>query len=295
MFRFFPMKPVLCATLAVLALAGGCGRRKQPVMVGSKNDTEDVLVGEMVAQHLERRLDGNVRRQLSLGSTAITHQALLTGQIDLYPEYTGLIASVILKEVPNEDPAILLERTRTQMRRVAQSELFDPLGFDSRATIVVRSSDAPREGSISAAGAGSIKWKIGVTFDFQDRPDGAPALLPYRLPQGAPVRGMDPKQLWMALEKGEVNMIAASATDGHLISSEWKALADDKKVFPAQLAGILVRQEKLTGEPRLKAALEELSGKFTVETMRKLNAQVEIDKKPVAQVAAEALAAAGLR
>src|SRR5207302_538750 len=151
--------------------------------------------------------------------------ALLTGQINLYPEYAGLIETVILKEPPNPDPAIIIERARSEMRRVAQSELLDPLGFDSRASIVVRSSDAPKEGTLSAAAEGSIKWKIRVSFDFQDRPDGPPALLPYRLPQDAAVRGMDPKQLWSALEKGEINMVAASATDGHLASSNWKALA----------------------------------------------------------------------
>src|SRR5206468_10417697 len=128
-----------------------------------------------------------------------------------------------------------------------------------------------------------------------DRADGAPALLPYRLPQGAAVRGMDPKQLWGALEKGEINMVAATATDGHLASSDWKALVDDKKVFPPQLACVLVRQDKLMEEPRLKAALQELSGKFSLETMRRLNAQVEIERKAVAQVAAAALAEAGLR
>jgi len=296
MSRCLPTKPALCVALASLALMAGCGRSKAPIIVvGSKNDTEGALLGEMVAQHLERRLDGHVRRQLSLGSTAITHQALLTGQVDLYPEYTGLIEAVILKETPSADSAVMVERTRTEMRRVAQSELIDPLGFDSRATMVVRSSYAPKEGTLSAAAAGSLKWKIGVSFDFQDRPDGPPALLPYRLPQGAAVRGMDPSQLWMALEKGEIDMVSASSTDVHLVSNAFKALIDDKNVFPAQLACLLVRQEKLTAEPRVKPALQELSGKFSVDTMRRLNAQVEIEKKPVAQVAAAALAQAGLQ
>jgi osmoprotectant transport system substrate-binding protein len=295
MSRVLSFKSVLCFALSIVALTAGCGRRKQPIVVGSKNETEGALLGEMVAQHLERRLEGNVRRQLSLGSTAITNQALLTGQIDVYPEYTGLIEAVILKEPPSPDPTILIERSRTEMRRVAQSELIDPLGFDSRATMVVRTNDAPREASLSAAAAGTRKWQIGVSFDFQDRPDGPPALLPYRLPQGAAVRAMDPKQLWMALEKGEINMVAASATDGHLASRDWTALADDKNVFPPQLACLLVRQEKLAQEPRLQPALQELSGKFTVEAMRKLNAQVDIEKKPLEQVAATALAEAGLR
>ena len=110
------MKPLLCLALSVLTFAGGSGRSRAPVVVGSKNEPEGILLGEMVAQHLERRLDGNVRRQLSLGNTAITYQALLTGQIALYPEYSGLIETEILKETPNPDPAILIERARGEIR-----------------------------------------------------------------------------------------------------------------------------------------------------------------------------------
>ena len=263
-------------------------------MVGSKNEPEGILLGEMVAQHLERRLDGNVRRQLSLGNTAITYQALLTGQIALYPEYSGLIETEILKETPNPDPAILIERARGEMNRVAQSELLDSLGFDSHAVMAVQAVNAPGGGTLSAAADGPSKWKIGVSFSFQDRSDGLPALNHYRLPLGAAVRAMDGKDLFPALLKGDLNMIATTATDGHLASNDYKVLADDKKAFPAQFASVLVRKDKLADEPRLKGALQELTGKITVAQMRKWNAQVDVEKKPVAEVAATALAEIGL-
>ena len=276
-------------------LLSGCGRRKPPVVVGSKNDTEGALLGEIVAQHLERRLEGNVQRQLALGGTAIVYQALVTGQIGLYPEYTGLIETEVMKETPSKDPAVMLVRVRAEMVRLAQAELIDPLGFDARPAMIVQASDAPKEETLSAASEGAMKWKIGVPFDFQNRPDGIPALNVYKLPSSAAVRGMDPKDTFRAMEQGEINMVAGTATDAHLASTKWRALKDDRSVFSPQLACLLVRLDKLAEEPRLKPALQELSGKFTVETMRKLNARVEIAKEPVAQVAAAALAAAGLK
>ena len=119
------------------------------------------------------------------------------------------------------------------------------------------------------------------------------ALAPYRLSISS--RVIDPKQLFAALEKGDVNMIATRATDVHLKSTNWKILADDQKVFPAYEACLLVRQDLVAAEPMLRPALAELSGKFNLETVRKLNEQVDIEHKAVAAVAADFLAQAGLR
>jgi osmoprotectant transport system substrate-binding protein len=289
------MRRLLCLVLAGLAVTAACGRRAQPVIVGSKNDMEGNLLGEIIAQHLENRLGGNVQRQLALGNTAVAYQALVTGQVSLYPEYTGLIETEILKETPSKDPVVLVERTRSEMRRLAQAELLDSLGFDARSVMVVAAANVPRDGTLSGAAAAPTKWKIGVSFEFQDRPDGIPALNEYQLPLGAAIRGMDPKDLFPAMQKGELNMAAATATDGHLALETWKALTDDKNVFTPQLACVLVRQDALAREPRLRAALQELSGKFSIAIMRKYSAQMEIQRRPAAQAAAAALAEAGLQ
>ena len=286
------------AALALLALlaAAGCGR-SAAIIVGSKGTTEQMLLAEIVAQHLEHRLGRKIGRQLSVGPTLIAYQALQSGQIGLYPEYTGAIETEILKEQPSTDPSLVFERSRGEMRRVAQSELLDPLGIDNRFVAVIRSGD-PRASKIStlSEAAGVEKgWKLGVSYDFQQRADGLPALSQYRLPMLASARSLDPGLVFKTAEQGQVTMIAASATDAPLESKEWKILRDDKNVFPPYQACLLVRQAVLAAEPRLKSALAELSGKFTNEKMRQLNAQVELDHRPLPEVAAAFLAQAGLK
>jgi osmoprotectant transport system substrate-binding protein len=138
------------------------------------------------------------------------------------------------------------------------------------------------------------RWKLGVSFDFQSRSDGLQALAAYRLSL-APPRILDPNQLFPTLQKGEVDMIATRATDGHLMSPDWKVLADDQKVFRSYEACLLVRKDLLAAEPGLRPALAELSGKFHADTMRKLNAEVDVEHRPLAAVAADFLAQAGLK
>jgi glycine betaine/choline ABC-type transport system substrate-binding protein len=288
------MTRVLSVTLATVLLCAGCGQTKKTIIVGSKNDTEQVLLGEIVAQHLEHRLDTTVERRLGLGGTEILYQAMLSGVVGIYPEYSGTIGTVILKEQPSSDPATALERARAEVLRVAQAELFGPLGFENPPALVVRSTDAPHSGTLSAAAEAKNGWKLGVTFDFQERIDGLRALNTYRLPMRAPVRSMDRKQLFPALEKGDVTMIAAAATDPALLSNDWKALTDDLQVFPPQQAVLLARQDVLNSDPRIRPALSELSGKITQEKMRALNAEVEVERKPPAIVAAAYLMSLGL-
>lgn len=281
------------AVLVCACLLASCGNSKKPIVVGSKEETEQIILGEIVAQHLERRLGRTVGRRLGLGSTAIVYQALLSGELGIYPEYTGMIESEILKEPADKNPQIVFTRVRQEMSRVAQIDVLDPLGFDNPSAMVVRASAAEKIASLSDAARAEARWKLGMTYEFQSRDDALQALAPYRLP--ITPRVTDPKQLFAALEKGDVTMIAARATDGHLMSPDWKILADDQKAFPSYQACLLVRKDLAAAEPMLRPALLELSGKFNLDTMRKLNAQVDIDHRPAAAVAADFLAQAGLR
>jgi glycine betaine/choline ABC-type transport system substrate-binding protein len=282
---------LLCAP-AVLLLAS-CGTSQKTVIVASKNEPEQLLLGEIVAQHLEHRLGRKVERRFGLGGTGILYQSIISGDAGIYPEYTGLIESEILREKADADPQIVLTRVRQELARVAHLEVLDPLGFDNPSTMVVRSRGSEKLASLSDAAGEDKRWKIGITSEFQGRSDGLQLLAPYRLSMSAP-RVLDPKQLFDSLETGDVEMIAARATDGHLTSPDYKILADDKKVFPAYLACLLVRQD-LIEEPGIRPALTELSGKFRADTMRKLNAEVGVKARPVATVAAEFLAQAGLK
>jgi glycine betaine/choline ABC-type transport system substrate-binding protein len=252
-----------------------------------------MLLGEIVAQHLEHRLGRPVERRIGLGNTAILYQSLLSAEVGIYPEYTGLIESEILKEKANSDPQIVLARVRQEMARVAQIEVLDPLGFDNPSAMVIRAPGAQGVASLSEAAKSAKRWKLGISYEFQSRSDGLQALSTYRLPIDSPSI-LDPKQLFTALTKGDVDMIATRATDGHL-TPDWKILADDQKVFPPYEACLLVRKDLIAADPALRPALAELSGKFHADTMRKLNAEVDVSNRPLATVASDFLAQAGLK
>ena len=285
------MLRVTSAALLSAVFLASCNSKK-PIVVGSKNETEEMLLGEIVAQHLEHRLGQPVERRSGLGDTAILYQSILSGVVGVYPEYTGLIESEILKEQANPDPQIVLTRVRGQMDAM-QIEVLDPLGFDNPSAMVIRAQGAEQIASLSEAAKVTKRWKLGIPYDFQSRSDGFQALASYRLPLDAP-RTLDKKQLFAALAKGDVDMIATRATDGHL-TPEWKILADDQEVFPPYQACLMVRKELIAAEPGLRAALAELSGKIHADTMQKLNAQVDLMNRPLAMVAADFLAQAGLK
>ena len=294
------IRPKSCVALASLVLAvlaaAGCGRSR-PIVVGSKGSTEQILLGEIVAQHLENRLGRKIERRLNLGGTLIVFQALQNGEIGLYPEYTGAIETEILKEQPSGDPALVFERARGEMRRLAQSDLLDPLGIDNRFVAVIRADDprAARVSTLSEAAEAAGAWKVGVSYDFQQRADGLPMLTLYRLPMLASVRSLEPGLVFKTAEQGQVSLIAANATDAPLDLKDWKVLRDDRNVFPPYQACLLAKLDVLAAEPRIRGALAELSGKFTTEKMRQLNAQVDLYHRPVPEVAAMFLAQAGLK
>jgi len=183
------------------------------------------------------------------------------------------------------------------MRRLAQSEVLDPLGIDNGFAMVIRSSDAKEFKIETLSQAAEVKrgWRLGEGYEFQSRSDGQPLLAKYQLPFIAPPRAMDLGLLYKALSEGQVTMIAANATDGALTSADYTVLADDKKVFPPYAAALLVRQEAIAAEPKLRAALVELSGKFSNDLMRRLNAQVDIAHRQPSEVASGFLAQAGLK
>jgi glycine betaine/choline ABC-type transport system substrate-binding protein len=283
------------AALAAV-LVSSCGQAKKPVVVGSKDTTEQVLLGEIVAQHLEHRLERKVGRSLSLGNTPVVYQAMMNAQISMYPEETGTIQATILKETPSSDAASALERVRNEMRRIAQMEVLDPLGIDNSWAIVIRKSDADKIETLSDAANVKAGWKLGVTRDFNERTDGLAALNLYRMPMAAAPRVSDPATLYTALEAGELSMVAGNETDGLLDRhDEWKTLRDDKKVFGYYQTCMVVRVDLLVNDPKIQPALAELSGKLTKAAIRKLDAEVGVDHKKPADVAAEFLKQAGLK
>ncbi len=293
-----PSSRISTTILAVLlASTLACGSRPKPIIVGSKNSTEQTLVAEIVAQHLENRLKRPIERRLNQGDTLLAYQALVSGQITLYPEYTGAIESQILKETPPAEKSMVYQRAKGEMARISQLELFPSLGYENPTVVVVRTADAQQANvsTLSEAAAGKEKWKIGVTFEFQQKPDGIPALSSYKLPMAAGIRGMEAAQLFQELDRGNVTMITADASDGRLTSAGLKVLEDDRHAFPAAEACLLVRQDALMAEPSLRSVLLELSGKFSSQAVRKMVNEIDAQHRTAAEVGKEFLASLNLK
>lgn len=268
----------------VLALSS-CSGSAPAIRVGSKNFTEQVILGEILAQQIERRLHRPVDRRLNLGGTLLAHESLRSGQIDLYPEYTGTALTAILKQSIDTDTASVLAKVRAGYAPL-DIDWLDPLGVDNSFAMVIARS----HGIDTLSQAASRPWKLGVGYEFEQRADGLPALeKTYGLRWNGKPLTMDLGLLYKALEQGQVDMIAANSTDGVLSKLDLKVLADDKHAFPPYQVCIAVRQDALAKFPGLREALAELSGKLTNAKMQELNYQVDGLHRPVAQVAAEFL------
>jgi osmoprotectant transport system substrate-binding protein len=283
---------------AVALLVPSCGRSQKPIVVGSKDSTEQVVLGELVAQHLEHRLGRKVVRNLGLGNTAVVYQALLNGEIGIYPEETGTIQATALKESPSLDAATTLERVRTEMRRIGQAEVLDPLGVDNSWAIIVSKDVASKNNIETLTDATNVTpgWKLGVTRDFNQRFDGLPTFNQYRLPMSAMTFVGEPSALYDAFQTGKLTMVVGKMTDGWLARHDnWKILRDDKKVFGYYQTCLMAKTDLLANDPGIRPALAELSGRITTDDLQRLDARVLTDKKKPADVAAEFLAQSGLK
>lgn len=287
-------KTVACLSVACLTLLiwSGCSRKPAAIVVGSKNFTEQVLLGEILAQHIERRLGLAVERKLNLGGTLLAHQALTSGAIDLYPEYTGTALTAVLKRQPLKDPAGVLTLVRDAYRLQWHLNWLRPLGFNNTFAMIVRGETA-RSGkltSLSQAAARQSAWKLGVGYEFTQRPDGLAGLLKtYNLrPAGDPVT-MDLGLLYAALKSRKVDLIAASSTDGLIAVLDVAVLEDDRHYFPPYECAVVAREDTLARYAGLRDALEQLSGRLSDQAMRKLNFGVDGEHRPPAQVASQFL------
>ena len=285
----------IIAALIVCAIVSGCSGGKHAIRVGSKNFTEQVVLGEIIAQHIENRLHVTVERSLNLGGTLLAHQALVNGQIDLYPEYTGTALTAVLKDPIETDARAVRERVRAEYASRYQVDWLEPLGIDNGFAMVVRKSEPPATLSAAAQQVPKSGWNLGVGYEFEQRADGLEALKKTYGLRFSSLKTMDLGLLYNALGNSQANMIAANATDGLLSKGEFKILDDDKHAFPPYEVGIAARQAALSANPGLRDALAQLSGKFNNAKMQQLNFQVDVRHESVAKVAADFLAQAGLK
>jgi osmoprotectant transport system substrate-binding protein len=286
---------VSCLFLAA-SLVCGCAEPPKPLIVGSGNSAEQMVVGEIVASHLEHRLQRKIERRLGMGNELILYQAIVSGNVTLYPDYAASLVTAILKDTLNPDPAIVREFARNELQRRARLILLEPLGYESTPVMVVKSALAKKANlkTLSDAAHGGLRWTLGISYDFEQRANGMTALNAYALPLDRGARAMEPAQLFTALDQDQVNMLASNATDGHLVSPQFAVLADDRGVFTPYQAALLVRQDALTDVPDLRAALSDLSGKLSTEKVRALAAEVDLKHRKPAEVASAFLTESGL-
>ncbi len=290
------MRRALTLLIAVALLGTACRPSHSRIVIGSKNFTEQAVLGELLAQYLEHR-GFPVERRFYLAGTYVCQQALLAGRIDMYVEYTGTALTAILKQPPSSDNDAVYQQMKERYAGEFGLAVMPPLGFNNTFAIVIRGDDARRlhVTTISDAARYAPQWRAGFGYEFMERQDGFPGLAKtYGLRFMAPPRIMDLGLLYRALESKQVDLVAGSATDGAIQMLDLAVLADDKHYFPPYDAVPVVRQETLRRYPGLESALDALAGKISEQDMREMNYAVDGQHQDVVEVVREFLRRKGI-
>ena len=284
--------------LALALLLASClPPRGDRIVIGSKNFTEQLILGEIFAQQIENHTHLPVERKFYLAGTFICQQAILGGRIDIYPEYTGTALTAVLKEKPEGTPAQVYQRVRDEYSRRFQLSVGQPLGFNDTFAIEIRGEDARRLNlkTISQAAAYAPGWRAGFGYEFMERSDGYKGLAAtYGLRFAAPPRIMDLGLLARALQEKQIDLAAGNTTDGLIPALDLFVLDDDRHYFPPYEAVPIIRAEVLTRHPEVSQALGQLAGKISDDDMRRLNYSVDGQHRDAKAVVQEFLRSKGL-
>jgi osmoprotectant transport system substrate-binding protein len=279
--------------ILISMLMTACGpSRANLIVVGSKNFTEQLILGEIIAQQIENKTHLLVERRFYLAGTFICQQAILAGRIDIYPEYTGTALTAVLKEKPNGDREKVYSEVKNEYEKRFNLAVGAPFGFDDTFAIEVRGDDARRLGlkTISQSAAYTPQWRAGFGYEFMERPDGYKGLVAtYGLRFAGSPQIMDLGLLTRALKDKQVDLIAGNTTDGLIPALDLFVLEDDKHYFPPYEAVPIIRRQTTADHPEVKAALDELAGKISDDDMRQLNYDVDGQHRDVKQVVHEFL------
>jgi glycine betaine/choline ABC-type transport system substrate-binding protein len=270
---------------------------RMPVRLGTKNFTEQILLGEIMAQAIERRTGLRVERRFNLGGTMICHGAIVSNEIDIYPEYTGTGLTAVLKLPPLTDPEAAYDAvSRAYADRFGLTWL-GPFGFNNTYTITVRRSAAATNGwvSISDLIGDAPRLKAGFTSEFAERPDGYPGLRKaYGLSFGEVV-DLDPSLMYEAIADAEVDVICAFSTDGRIPAYDLQPLEDDRRFFPPYVAAPVARSDFLAAYPEVGRALAGLAGTIDDAAMQRMNYEADGKGQSPAEVASRFLDSLGKR
>ncbi len=278
--------------VVLLVLFSPACTRQPRIVVGCKNFTEQIILGELIAQQIENKTHLPVERRFYLGGTYIAHQSILAGRISIYPEYTGTALTAVLKQPPGADRKAVYELVKSEYQKQFHLTLGPPLGFNDTFAIEVRGDDARRLHlqTLSEAAAYTPQWRAGFGYEFMERPDGYKGLaVTYGLRFAASPRIMELGLLTRALKDHQVDLIAGNMTDGLIPALDLFVLDDDKHYFPPYEAVAVIREQTVAEHPEVKQALDELAGKISDAEMRQLNYAVDGQKRDVKDVVREFL------
>jgi osmoprotectant transport system permease protein len=260
------------------------------IIIGSKNFTEQFILGELLAQQIESHTKLRVDRRLNLGGTFICHEAVKAGQIAGYVEYTGTSFTSILKHKPISNAQIVYEKVKQDYDEKFKLEVMPSLGFNNTFAMIIRGEDAKRWQikTLTEAAKYTPQMQAGFGYEFLERQDGYPGLAKtYGFKFTKPPRQMELGLMYQALKQKKVDLIAANSTDGLIPVLNLVILEDDKKYFPPYEAVPIFNQEILKKYPELREAINQLAGLISTEEMQKMNYQVDNQSRPVEEVVRE--------
>jgi glycine betaine/choline ABC-type transport system substrate-binding protein len=293
------MQRTFFTVLLSVLLMTACGPpREDRIIIGSKNFTEQAILGELFAQQLEAKTSLHIERRFYLAGSFICHQGILAGRIDIYPEYTGTALTAILKEKPEGAPEDLYRRVKSEYDSRFNLTVGPSLGFNDTFAIEIRGEDARRLQlhTISQAVAYTPQWRPGFGYEFMERPDGYKGLAAtYGLRFAEQPRIMDLGLLTRALKEKQVDLIAGNTTDGLIPALDLFVLQDDRNYFPPYEAVAVIRKATLTRHPEVGQALDQLAGKISDQDMQQLNYAVDGQHRDLKDVVSEFLKQRGLR
>lgn len=281
---------LLASPLLWQRLGPGGGAAAGTVVIGAKGYTEQLILGELLAQEIEARTPLRVKREFSLGSTFLLHEAVRQGRVDGYVEYTGTAWTAILRQapLPPDQRDAVWQRARTLYRERYGLTLFPSLGFENTFAILIRRADGQRLGlrTISDAVEPARQWRAAFGYEFLNRQDGFPGLADrYGLRFAAPPSAMDLGLTYRALADGRVDLIAGDSTNGLIAALNLLRLEDDRAYFPPYYAVPVFNGASLRRHPELVPVIDRLAGRLSAATMQRLNGAVDLERQTPEQVA----------
>ena len=268
---------ILGSFVPSLINSNGAVNSKNKIVVGSKDFTENLILAEIISQMLEKR-GVMVERKFELGGT-LAHRTMLTGELDVYPEYSGTSYTVILKKKPITDAKKVYEEVKAEYVEKFKYVLSEPLGFANDYAILVSEKTAKEKNlkTISDVVRAQTKdWRIGLDQDFMSREDGYPGLKKaYNFEFKQKPREMELALTYRALDAGKLDLIVGYSTDGLIAALKLVQLEDDKKYFPPYEAMFVARKSVLETSAALREVFEDLKGAISTREMQRLNYEVD--------------------